>query len=40
MLTHKQLRTQALVNAAAKATFNKLSDEFSLLDELLKVRTP
>jgi len=39
MLTHKQLRTQALVNTAVKATFNKLNDEFSLLDELLKVRT-
>lgn len=39
MLTHKQLRTQALANAAVKAEFDKLSDEFSLLDEFLKART-
>ena len=39
MLTHKQLRTQALANAAVKAEFDKLSDEFSLLDEFLKALT-
>jgi transcriptional regulator with XRE-family HTH domain len=39
MLTHKQLRTQALADAAVKAEFDKLSDEFSLLDEFLKART-
>ena len=38
MLTHKQLRTQALADAAVKAEFDKLSDEFSLLDEFLKAR--
>jgi hypothetical protein len=30
MLTHKQLRTQALADATVKAEFDKLSDEFSL----------
>ena len=39
MLTHKQLRTQALADADVKAEFDKLSDEFSLLDEFLKART-
>jgi transcriptional regulator with XRE-family HTH domain len=39
MLTHKQLRTKALADAAVKAEFDKLSDEFSLLDEFLKART-
>ena len=39
MLTHKQLRTKALANAAVKTEFDKLSDEFSLLDEFLKART-
>jgi transcriptional regulator with XRE-family HTH domain len=39
MLTHKQLRAQALANTAVKAEFDKLSDEFSLLDEFLKART-
>ena len=39
MLTHKQLRTQGLADPAVKAEFDKLSDEFSLLDEFLKART-
>lgn len=39
MLTHKQLRAQALGDPAVKAEFDKLSDEFSLLDEFLKART-
>ena len=38
MLTHKQLRAKALGNADVKAEFEKLSDEFSLLDEFLKAR--
>ena len=38
MLTHKQLRTQALANAEVKAEYEKLADEFSLLDEFLKAR--
>jgi transcriptional regulator with XRE-family HTH domain len=38
MLTHKQLRTKALGNAKVKAEFEKLSDEFSLLDEFLNAR--
>jgi hypothetical protein len=29
-----------LVDATVKASFNKLSDEFSVLDEFLKARTP
>ena len=38
MLTHKQLRAKALENAEAKAEFEKLRDEFALLDEFLKAR--
>jgi transcriptional regulator with XRE-family HTH domain len=38
MLTHKQLRTKALANAEVKAEYDKLADEFSLLDEFLKAR--
>jgi len=36
MLTHKQLRTKALAHADTKAEYEKLADEFSLLDEVLK----
>ena len=32
MLTHKQLRTKALARAEVKAEYEKLADEFSLLD--------
>lgn len=39
MLTHKQLRAKALANAEVKAEYEKLADEFSLLDEFLKART-
>ncbi len=39
MMTHQQLRTKALADAAVKAEFDKLSDEFSLLVEFLKART-
>ena len=38
MLTHKQLRTKALTDAVVKAEFDKLADEFSLLDEFLRAR--
>lgn len=38
MLTHKQLRAKALGNADVKAEYEKLSDEFVLLDEFLKAR--
>ena len=38
MLTHKQLRTKALGNADVKAEYEKLSDEFALLDEFLHAR--
>ena len=38
MLTHKQLRTKALGNADVKAEYEKLGDEFALLDEFLKAR--
>jgi transcriptional regulator with XRE-family HTH domain len=38
MLTHKQLRTKALASAEVKAEYEKLVDEFSLLDEFLKAR--
>ena len=39
MLTHKQLRNKALANAEVKAEYEKLGDEFALLDEFLKART-
>ena len=38
MLTHKQLKTRALGNAKVKAEYDKLDDEFALLDEFLKAR--
>ena len=38
MLTHKQLRTKALANAEVKAEYEKLGDEFALLDEFLRAR--
>lgn len=38
MLTHKQLRTRALGNAEVKAEYEKLGDEYALLDEFLKAR--
>jgi transcriptional regulator with XRE-family HTH domain len=38
MLTHKQLRTKALARAEVKSEYDKLADEFSLLDEFLKAR--
>ncbi|RJX31775.1 MAG: XRE family transcriptional regulator [Oxalobacter sp.] len=39
MLTHKQMRAKALGNAEVKAEYEKLSDEYALLDEFLKART-
>ena len=38
MLTHKQLRSKALAKADVKAEFDKLGDEYALLDEFLKAR--
>ena len=38
MLTHKQMRAKALGNAEVKAEYEKLSDEFTLLDEFLNAR--
>jgi transcriptional regulator with XRE-family HTH domain len=38
MLTHKQLRTKALADARVLAEYEKLGDEFALLDEFLKAR--
>lgn len=35
---HKQLRAKALANAEVKAEYEKLIDEFSLLDQHLKTR--
>ena len=39
MLTHKQLRTKALANAEVKAEYEKLADEFALLEEFMKARS-
>ena len=38
MLTHKQLRAKALRRSDVKAEFEKVGEEFSLLDEFLKAR--
>ena len=38
MLTHKQLRAQALGRAEVRAEFDKLADEFALLDKFLKAQ--
>lgn len=38
MLTHKQLRTKALANTEVATEYEKLADEFSILDEFLKAR--
>ena len=39
MLTHKQLCAKTLADPDVKAEFDKLSDEYSLLDGFLKART-
>ncbi len=38
MLTHKQMRTQALTGADVKSEFEGMAAEFALLDEFLKAR--
>jgi transcriptional regulator with XRE-family HTH domain len=38
MLTHKQLRAQALQQPEVKAEFERLGAEYALLDEFLKAR--
>jgi transcriptional regulator with XRE-family HTH domain len=38
MLTHKQLRAKALANPAVKCEFERVSAEFAVLDEFLKIR--
>ncbi len=38
MLTHKQLRTQALTDTGVKAEFDALRDEFGLIDKFLRAR--
>ncbi len=38
MLTHKQMRTQALARADVKSEFEGVAAEFALLDEFLKAR--
>ena len=38
MLTHKQLRAKALANPAVKYEFERVSAEFAVLDEFLKIR--
>jgi len=39
MLTHRQLRTQALARPEVSAEFGKLIEEFAFLDEFLRART-
>lgn len=39
MLTHKELRAKALRQESVRAEFEKLADEFALLDQFLKART-
>jgi len=39
MLTHRQLRTKALERPGVSAEFDRLADEYVLLDEFLKARS-
>ena len=39
MLTHKELKEHALERADVKAEYERLYEEFTLLDEFLKART-
>ena len=39
MLTHKELKKKALERPDVKAEYDRLADEFKLLDEFLKART-
>jgi DNA-binding XRE family transcriptional regulator len=38
MLTHKQLRARALKRPAVKAEYDRLEEEFTVLDEFLRLR--
>jgi transcriptional regulator with XRE-family HTH domain len=38
MLTHKELKARALARADVKTEYDKLEEEFALLDEFLKAR--
>jgi transcriptional regulator with XRE-family HTH domain len=38
MLSHKELKARALARADVKAEYDKLEEEFALLDEFLKAR--
>lgn len=38
MLTHKELRSRALEREDVKAEYDRLEEEFALLDEFLKAR--
>ncbi len=38
MLTHKELKARALKRVDVKAEYDRLDEEFSLLDEFLKAR--
>ena len=39
MLTHKQLKAQALKRPEIKAEYDLLEEEFAIVDEFLKLRT-
>ena len=39
MLTHKELKAQALKRADVKSEYDRLDEEFSFLDEFLKARS-
>ena len=39
MLTHKELKARALKRADVKAEYDRLGEEFTLLDEFLKARS-
>ena len=39
MLTHKELKKKALERPEVKAEYDRLADDFELLDEFLKART-
>ena len=38
MLTHKELKSRALKRAEVKAEYDRLDEEFTILDEFLKAR--
>lgn len=39
MLTHKELKSRALVRTDVKTEYDRLDEEFALFDEFLKART-